>query len=147
MARRRWTIVAWTIGIFLIVYAYAFIMATTSASEDSHECKSIVSTVTSKHSVPRSVSSPGSPAIFCDLGVHFPLLQSYDSVFIYGVIGQADQDAIIVDLRSFHRASHTRKMFVQFFDKENWKTWSDPSSGRSGGSRGPESPIRRMWIE
>jgi hypothetical protein len=148
MSKRRWlTPVAWLGGGFLIAYAYAFVMATTTDSQNLDECNAVVSAVTSKHSVPLSVSEPGRPAIFCDLGVHFPLLRSYETVFIYGVLDKGQQDSIIADLRSFHRASPTRKILVQFFEKENWKTWSDPGSGRSGGSRGPESPIFKVWID
>ena len=39
-----------------------------------------------------------------------------------------------------------KRILVQFFDKENWRPWSDPSSGRSGGNRGPEHPIATQWI-
>jgi len=148
MAKRRWVMVfGWIAGGLLVAYAYAFISATTTDSEDFSGCPAVVSAVTSRHSIPLSVSEPGSPAVFCDLGVHFPLLRSYYSVFIYGVLDQGQQDSIIADLRSFHRAFHKQKILVQFFEKENWKTWSDPGSGRSGGSRGPESPLVKAWID
>ncbi len=148
MPKRRWgPLVAWLVGGFLIAYAYAFVMATTSDSENLSECNAVVAAVTSRHSVPLSISEPGSPAVFCDLGVHFPLLRSYESVFIYGVLDKGEQESIIGDLRGLHRTSPTRKILVQFFEKENWKTWSDPGSGRSGGSRGPETPILKVWIE
>jgi hypothetical protein len=109
-------------------------------------CQPIVSAVTSRHRLPLSVSEPGSPAVSCDLGVHFPLLRTYYTVFIYGVLDKGEQDAIVVDLRTFQSAAHGQKILVQFFDKENWKTWSDPKFGRSGGSRGPETPIFKTWI-
>jgi hypothetical protein len=148
MAKRRWaTVLAWLAGGFLVAYAYAFISATTTDSDDLYQCKAIVSSVTSSHSLPLSVSEPGHPAIFCDLGVHFPLLRSYYSVFIYGVLDKGQQDSIVADLQRFHRASRTQKILVRFFAKENWKTWSDPASGRSGGSRGPESALVRVWID
>ena len=146
MAKRRWvTITAWIVGGLLAAYAYAFVSATTTDSEDLSGCQAIVSAVTFSHSLPLSVSEPGHPAIFCDLGVHFPLLRSYYSVFIYGVLDN-QQDSIIADLQRFHRA-HTQKILVRFFAKENWKAWSDPASGRSGGSRGPESALVRVWID
>jgi hypothetical protein len=148
MSTRRWVAPAiWVAGGLLIAYAYAFISATTSASEKSSECTTIVSAVTSKHSVPVSISTPGRPAVFCDLGVHFPWLRTYDTVFIYGVLDKGQQDSILADLRSFHRTTHTQRILVQFFEKENWKTWSDPSSGSSGGSRGPETPLVKAWID
>jgi hypothetical protein len=148
MAKRRWVpIIAWIVGGLLVAYAYAFVSATTTDSEDLSGCQAIVSAVSSSHSLPLSVSEPVHPAIFCDLGVHFPLLRSYYSVFIYGVLDKGQQNSIIADLQRFHRASHTQKILVRFFAKENWKAWSDPASGRSGGSRGPESALVRVWID
>jgi hypothetical protein len=94
-----------------------------------------------------SVSSPGSPAIFCDLGVHFPFLRSYDSVFIYGVVNPAEQDSTLANLRSYHAKAQAHRILVRFIAKENWKTWSDRANGRCGGSRGPETPVRQVWIE
>ncbi len=148
MSPRRWVApTIWVVGGFLIAYAYAFISATTSASEKSSECTAIVSAVTSKHSVPLSISEPGRPAVFCDLGVHFPWLRTYDSVFIYGVLDKSQQDSILADLRRIDRTSHTQRILVQFFEKENWNTWFDPGSGSSGGSRGPETPLVKAWID
>jgi hypothetical protein len=148
MAKRRWaTVLGWLAGGFVVAYAYAFILATTTDSDDLYECKAIVSSITSRHSIPMSISEPGRPAVFCDLGVHFPLLRSYNSVFIYGVLDKSQQDSIVADVRGFRSQSHTRKILVQFFAKENWKTWSDPAAGRSGGSRGAESALVRVWID
>jgi hypothetical protein len=147
MNKSKRIVLAWSLGIFLIAYLYAFILRTTAAAQDVDECRVITSSVISRHNIPASVSSPGRPAIFCDLGVHFPFLQTYDSIFIYGILNPPDQDAILADLRDLHHVSHTRKMLVQFFKQENWKTWSDPATGAGGGSRGPESPIVRTWID
>jgi hypothetical protein len=146
--RFRWrTVGMWLLLTILIMYSYAFIMATTTDGNDQAECQSLVSAVRSRHGIPLSVSRPGSPAIFCDLGVHFPFLQSYDSVFIYGELDHGEQGSIVVDVRSAAGSSRTRPILVQFFEKENWKMWSDPATGRSGGSRGPETPIRKVWID
>src|SRR5258708_1449839 len=68
--RRQWTLIAWLVGGFLVAYAYVFISATASDSEHLSGCQAVVSAVTSRHRLPLSVSEPGSPAIFCDLGVH-----------------------------------------------------------------------------
>jgi hypothetical protein len=124
---RKHHIAAWIIGGLVIAYCYAFINAITG------------------HKIPASVSQPGKPAAFCELGVHFPLLNTYFTVFIYGVLDRAQQDAIVSSLRSAPRPNGKR-LLVQFFEKENWRPWSDPSSGRSGGNRGPEHPIATQWI-
>jgi hypothetical protein len=93
-----------------------------------------------------SVSQPNTPAAFCELGVHFPLLRTYFTVFIYGVPDHSEQDAIVTSLRATPRSPNQKRILVQFFDKENWRPWSDPNSGRSGGNRGPEHPIATQWI-
>jgi hypothetical protein len=145
--KRRWVPIAWLASGFLVAYAYTFISATASDSENLSGCQAVVSSVTAKHRLPLSVSEPGSPAISCDLGVHFPFLRTYYSVRIYGVLDQREQDAIVGDLQTTHRTANTQKILVEFFAKENWRTWSDPASGRSGGSRGPESPLVKAWID
>ena len=146
-SRIRWhVLVAWLTGALLLAYAYAFVAAMVRASDNIDECKNVVASLNSKYQVPPSISTPGSPAIFCDAAVHFPLLNIYDNVFIYGVLAPINQDAIESSLREFHNTSRTRPILLQFFAKENWRTWSDPNSARSGGNRGPETPIRKAWI-
>jgi hypothetical protein len=146
-SRTRWHIhTSWVAGTLLLAYAYAFVAAMVRASENVGECQHLVASLSSKYQVPLSVSAPGSPAIFCDAAVHFPLLTVYDNVFIYGVGTPATQRAIEAWLRAFHAAAGSRPILLQFFDKENWRTWSDPHSGRGGGNRGPETAIRTVWI-
>lgn len=130
----------------VIAYCYAFVQAITTASENSYQCKAIEAAATSGHEIPTSISQPGTPAAFCELGVHPPLLRTYFTVFIYGVLDRTQQDAILDSLRQAPRGPNPRRMLVKFYEKENWKPWSDPSSGRSGGSRGPETPIATHWI-
>jgi len=142
---RKHHIAAWIIGGLIIAYCYAFINAITTASEDSDQCKALESAVIANREIPMSISQPGRPAAFCELGVHFPFLRTYFTVFIYGVLDRAQQDAIVSSLRSAPRPNGKR-LLVQFFEKENWRTWSDPNSGRSGGNRGPETPIATHWI-
>ena len=144
---RWWTVATWLLVGIVIAYSYAFIMATTADSEDLAECQSLVSAVRDKHGIPLSVSQPGSPGIFCDLGVHFPFLRSYDNLFIYGVLDNREQDSILADVRRARNSASPRPIQVQFFDKENWKAWSDPATGRSGGSRGKEISVRKVWID
>ena len=141
------TATMWLLLVLVAAYSYAFITATTVDSNDQEECQSLVSAVRSKHGIPLSISQPGSPGIFCDLGVHFPLLQSYDHIFIYSVLDGREQDSILADVQRARGSPHPRPILVQFFQKENWKTWSDPATGRSGGSRGPETPLRSIWID
>jgi hypothetical protein len=138
-------IAAWIIGGLIIAYCYAFINAITTASENSDQCKALESAAITGHQIPTSISQHGKPAAFCELGVHFPLLRTYFTVFIYGVLDRTQQDAIVSSLRSAPRPN-AKRILVQFFEKENWRPWSDPSSGRSGGNRGPEHPIATQWI-
>jgi hypothetical protein len=142
---RKHHIAAWIIGGLIIAYCYAFISAITSASENSYQCKALESAAITGHKIPMSVSQPNTPAAFCELGVHPPLLRTYFTVFIYGVLDRAQQDAIVASLRSAPRPN-AKRIFVQFFEKENWRPWYDPASGRSGGNRGPETPVATQWI-
>jgi hypothetical protein len=116
--KRRWVPIAWLLGGFLVAYAYTFISATASDSENLSGCQGVVSALTSRHRLPPSVSEPGSPAVSCDLGVHFPLLRTYYSVFIYGVLYKGEQDAI-ADLRSFQGAIHAPKILHFFICTRN----------------------------
>ena len=138
------------LGIGFVTLALAYLMAyltvTTTSSNDQFECTSIVKAVEAKHQIPPSVSTPGRPGIFCDKGVRFPLLNSYDTVLVYGVTNRSEQDAIIATLQNYRHGSHTRQVFLRFLEKENWRTWSSPSTGRSGGERLAETPVREMWI-
>jgi hypothetical protein len=138
-------IAAYVVGGLIIAYCYAFINAITTASENSYQCKALETAAITGHQIPTSISQPGKPAAFCELGVHFPLLRTYFTVFIYGVLDRTQQDAIVNSLRGAPRGNQKR-ILVQFFDKENWRPWSDPNSGRSGGNRGPEHPIATQWI-
>lgn len=139
-------IAAWVGGGLIIAYCYAFINAITTASENSYQCKALESAAITGHQIPTSVSQPGRPGAFCELGVHFPLLRTYFTVFIYGVLDRTQQNAIVDSLRTAPRGPSARKILVEFFEKENWRPWSDSSSGRSGGNRGPETPIAIQWI-
>jgi hypothetical protein len=137
----------WLVLVLLITYSYAFIMATTTDSNDQSECDSAIIAVTAKHRLTESVSVPGHTAMFCELGVHFPLLRTYETIDFYGVLQSSEQDAILADLRVEHDKNRHHRMLVRFIEKENWRAWSDPAAGRSGGSRGPETPTRQVWIE
>ena len=141
MAAVRWIVVG-----FLVFYLLAYLTVTTTSSEDSFECTFIVKAVEAKHQIPPSLSTPGRPGIFWQKGVHLPFLNAYDTVIVYGVTDRVEQDAIIATLENVRHDSHVRNILLEFIDKENWTTWSDPSSGRRGGNRGPESPSREVWI-
>jgi hypothetical protein len=143
---RKHHIAAYIIGGLIIAYCYAFINAITTASENSGECKALASAAIIGHQIPTSISQPGKPAAFCELGVHFPFLRTYFTMFIYGVLDRSEQDAIVASLRAAPRGSNPKRILVQFFDKENWHTWSDPKTGNHGGHRGPETPIATQWV-
>jgi hypothetical protein len=140
MRKRRWALIVWLLGGFLVAYAYTFISATASDSENLSGCQAVVSAVTSRHRVPLSVSEPGSPAVSCDLGVHFPLLRTYYTVFIYVVLDRGEQDAIVADLRTFHRASQTPRILVQFFER---KTGGPGSTQRQAEAEASKAQKRR----
>ncbi len=146
MRKRRWAPIVWLLGGFLVAYAYTFISATASDSENLSGCQAVVSAVTSDTGFRRRSPNQAVQQFPVTWAFIFRCSGPTTRVFIYGVLDKGEQDAIVVDLRTFHRASQTPRILVQFFEKENWRTWSDPKSGRSGGSRGPETPIFKAWV-
>jgi len=120
------------------------LVTTMTSTNDVFECKAIASFVTSEHAILESTSTLGSPAIFCDVEVKSFFLKRFDHVRIYGVTDKGQQDSIVRSLQRSREQSKTRQLVADFYDKENWKTWSDPTTGRRGGERGPETPIRKV---
>ncbi len=133
--------------LFVLAYGYYYLTAALTSGDDVFECQAIASMVTSGHEIPESVSTPGRPAIFCNAEVRGFLLKRFDHVRIYGVTDKNQQDSILEALGHGKTQSKPREMTVDFYEKENWKTWSDPGTGRRGGDRGPESPIRQVFIK
>jgi hypothetical protein len=137
----------WLIGGFLLAYVYAFLVAITTGDSELYECQDFAQAVLAKHSIPESKSAPGHPGMSCPLEVQMPFLIRYEKAYIYGVTDGPWQDSIARTLQEFRARYHSRKILVQFFDRENWKTWSNPDTGAHGGERGPEIPIRLIWIK
>jgi hypothetical protein len=117
-------------------------MSTTTSGDDILECEAIAESVESRYSLPPSMSVPGRPAFFCDADVRSVLMRRFDHIRIYGVIDNSEQESIIQTIKKAREQLKTKPIVVDFYEKENWKTWSD-STGRSGGERGPEAPIRK----
>lgn len=111
------------------------------------ECRAIAASVEPKISIPASLSSPGHPALFCDKGIRGVLLKPYDRVSIYGISDGSQQEAAVAALGQAKQQLKTKPIIVEFYEKENWANWSGPKAGRSGGDRGPETPIRRVIIK
>ena len=142
--RRVWP---WALGGLLVAYFYAYFAALATGDVELAECHNLESAVVAKHAIPLAISTPGQPGIFCDREVQLPLLTHYKKVYVYGVTQPNAQDAIVQTLEQFHRDQKSDRILVQFFDKENWVTWSDPATGRNGGRRGAETPLRTLWVK
>jgi hypothetical protein len=134
------------IGVLVGVYVLKYLTVTTFGGNHVTECPSIVQAVEAKHQIPPSLSTPGRPGIFCDMGVHLPFLDTYVIVIVYGVTNRTEQDAIVATLENV-RHDLSRNILLRFIDKENWTTWSDSRTGNSGGHRGPELPTREVWLD
>jgi hypothetical protein len=130
-----------------LVYGYLFLITSTISSADLDECAGIVDAIEKENSIPVSISKPGGPALFCDLGVRHLSMRRFDNIKIYGLREQSRQDAVIETLKRYRRQVHTKPLLVQFYEKQNWQTWSSSSTGTRGGRRGPESSIRKVSIE
>jgi hypothetical protein len=131
-----------------LAYGYFYLTTTTTSSDDAFECKAIANLVTSEHSVPESTSSPGRPAIFCDVEVRGFFLQRFDHIRIYGVTDKDQQDSITRTLERYRGGQKARREIVlDFYQKENWRTWADSATGNKGGERGSETVIRKIAIK
>jgi hypothetical protein len=135
------------LGLFILAYGYWYLVSTMPDPDALNECQTIVADLEASISFPQSVSSPGNPALFCDKGVKGMFLTKFDRVNIYGVLDTNEQQVVIDRLKNAKRRLKTKPIQLEFFEKENWKTWSDPKTGRSGGDRGPETPIWQAVIE
>ena len=134
-------------GVCCLAYGYWYLVSTMPDPDVRDECQAIAASVESTISLPPSVSSPGHPAFFCGKGVRGLFLRPYDRVRVYGVVNSSGQDTLIAAIVRAKQQLRTRPIVVDFYEKENWITWSDPKTGRSGGDRRAEMPIRRNVIK
>ena len=137
---RTHKIAAWVSGGLVIAYCYAFINAIATASENAYQCKAIEAAAVAGHEIPMSVSEPGTPAAFCELGVHPPLLRTYFTVFIYGVLDRTKQAAILDSLRQASRGSHPQEMVVKFYEKGKLEALVRPVLGPKWRLARPRNP-------
>jgi hypothetical protein len=142
--KRRRLVLFFVLSVLCMCFAYGYLLllATTTTTWELAECSGLGKAVEAEHFIPTSVSKPSSPAFFCDLAVRYPFLQRFDDLKIYGVTDHDRQDAVIETLKRYRHQAHTKPLRVQFYEKENWQTWSNPATGVHGGRRGPEIPLR-----
>ena len=130
-----------------VAYGYLALLAGTTSSVDVDECLAIANAVEQETSIPPSISKPGSPAFFCDLGVRWPFVQRFDDIKIYGITDQGQQNALIESLRRYRERERTKPLMTRFFEKENWQTSINQSTGARIGKRGPEAAIRKVFVK
>jgi hypothetical protein len=110
------------------------------------DCQGLHAAAASSGDVPESLSRPGNPAVFCETGLFGMFLTRYDILSVYGVTAPVAQARVLGNLKSFRRASNTKPVRVEFYEKENWTSWHNEKNGTSGGKRGPEKLIREVVI-
>ena len=147
MAAKKTAIVFISIVLMMcFVYGYLLFLAGTTTASDVDECQGIVNKVDSENVIPKSISTPSRPALFCDLGVRYPLLRRFDIVTIYGVTDQGRQAAIIQTIQGYRHEKTHKPVLVRFYERENWQSVTDSSSGVRVESRGPETLIREVPV-
>lgn len=110
------------------------------------DCQGLQAAAASSGDAPESLSRPGNPAVFCATGLFGMFLTRYDILSVYGVTAPVAQARVLGNLKSFRRASNTKPVRVEFYEKENWTSWHNEKNGASGGKRGPEKLIREVVI-
>jgi hypothetical protein len=133
--------------VFCLAYGYAFLISTMTDSYDLDECKALADLVESSQPIPESISVPGHPALGCNVEIRGLLFRRFDHVRVYGVIDAGKQDSIFLTLQKARQQNKIKPVLLEFYDRENWRTWSNPATGNSGGDRGPETAIRKVRIE
>src|SRR5579871_2651167 len=93
-----------------LVYGYLFLLSGTTTASDADECVDIVNTVEAENTLPKSISQPSRPAVFCGLDLRLPFLRQLDRVSIYGVVDGRKQDAIIATLQAYRQRTHTKPL-------------------------------------
>lgn len=132
--------------VFVAAYTYLYFVATTTGADDLFNCKAAVNSIVSAVHIPESISSPGQPAVFCNKEVDGLLLRPVEHIRIYGVVDPKEQDAVLNAVEKRPAKMNAGRIVVEFYERENWKTWTDASTGNRGGERGPETPIRRGFV-
>jgi hypothetical protein len=145
--RRVGRFVALLVVCVSLLYGYMYILAATTSADDLLECKAITRAAESHQGSLQSTSSSGRGAMYCDAGVDLPFLIKYDRVTVYGVTDTADEDRILLTLKSLRQQFRARRILVAFYKTENWQTRSDPKTGNKVGYRGPETIIRSVWLK
>jgi hypothetical protein len=145
--RQVWLFVGTLFGMFCLAYGCLYVISTMPDPDVVSECRAIGASVESRTSLPSSVSAPNSPAFFCDKETRGAFFRPFDHVRIYRVVDRTEQDTVTDSLVHARQRLRTKPIIVDFYEKENWTTWSDPATGRSGGERGPETPIRQLIIK
>jgi hypothetical protein len=110
------------------------------------DCHGLRAAAASSGDIPESLSTPDNPAVSCQTGLFGMFLTRYDILNIYGVTTSVAQTRVLGNLQNFRRASNTKPLRVEFYEKENWTSWRNEKSGASGGKRGPEKLIREVVI-
>jgi hypothetical protein len=58
------------------------------------------------------------------------------------------QDSITRTLERYRGGQKARReIVVDFYQKENWRTWADSPTGNKDGERGSETVIRKISIK
>jgi hypothetical protein len=144
---RVWLFVGIVFGMCCLAYGSLYLISTMPDPDAVGECRAIAKSVESTVSLPPSVSTPNAAALFCDREVRGVFLRSFDHIRVYGVVDRKGQDVVTASVISSRQRLKTKPIVLDFYEKENWKTWSDAATGRSGGDRGPEAAIRRVVIK
>jgi hypothetical protein len=81
-------------------------------------------------------------AIYVEPGAYtYPL-----TVKIYYVTVDAEQNRIVNFIDDFFRGHELNQVKIEFFEAEVWETWSNPEKGTSGGKRGEEKLLRKVYL-
>jgi hypothetical protein len=89
----------------------------------------------------KSANDSSQPPIYCN-----PFRNSAQ-LDVYGVTNIEKQDQVLMAVKTWQTTNQNMaKLQVRFFERENWKQFTNEEAGYSGGNRLPEVLIRESWI-
>lgn len=112
-------------------------------ADDAERSRSLWLYVTNRvHFYGRSADDPNMPPLYCN-----PFRNSAQLI-VYGVTNADRQEEILAAVRAWQATNPiVTNIDVRFFERENWRSFTNDQAGYSGGDRLPETLLREEFVK
>jgi hypothetical protein len=117
-------------------YWLTLITDSTDMSGDFGGCVQEMSILDAAGLTVKSAPDPSQTAAYCEKGFVGVFRSRYQYIQMYSMSNKDRQMKALQLIETYHKANHTYPTVVLMYDRENWIT------NGSGGTRGPEKPIK-----